>query len=88
MKLSKRTKAISWGLCVAAVLTGGWVWISHSGDRGQPMLLPGEPPSDILFEEVKTDVCIFLITGVLTTLFVYYRPSKSEDLCSRPGLKS
>lgn len=78
MRLSKRTLALVWALSVAVVSTGGWFWLTHSGDPGKPLVLPGQSPTVLLLEEVRTCLFIFFGTGVPTALIVYWRPGKRE----------
>jgi hypothetical protein len=76
MTLSKRTLAVVWGLGVAIFFTGGWFLVTHLGERGKPMLMPGQSESVVVFAEIKTCLVIFFGTGVPTALLVYWRPRK------------
>jgi hypothetical protein len=79
MTLSRRTKAVIWGLSVGALFTGGWFWLSHSGEQGEPMLMPGQFRSTVMFEELKTGALIYICTAVPVALLVAFRPSTRED---------
>lgn len=78
MRLSKRTLSVVWALAVAIFFTGGWLLLTHSGERGKPMLMPGQSESVVVFEEIKTCLFIFFGTGVPTALLVYWRPHKRD----------
>ena len=80
MRLSKRTKALIWGLSVGALFTGGWFWLSHSGEQGEPMLLPGQSHNTIVYEDLKIAALIFVSTALPVALLVAFRPSSREDL--------
>jgi hypothetical protein len=79
MRLSRRTKAVIWGLSAGILFTGGWFWLSHSGEQGEPMLMPGQDRSIIVFENLKTGAWIFLCTCVPVALLVAFRPSSSDE---------
>jgi len=80
MKLSRRMKAVVWGLIAGALFVGGWYMLSHIGDRGEPMLMPGQSRSTVVFSEVTTGVEIFFGTGIPVALLIYFWLSKREDL--------
>ena len=79
MTLSKRRKAVIWGLIVGVLSTGGWFWTSHSDGRREPMLMPGESRDRVVMGEVTTGALIFLCTAVPVALLVAFRPIAGDD---------
>lgn len=80
MQLSKRLKGILWGSGVGAVGVGLWCASVASDPGGEPMLIPPQTRSTVVFAEVRTCVLIFLATGVPVGLIVALRPtSRKKD---------
>jgi hypothetical protein len=65
-------------MLAGGLFTGCWYLILHSGEKGEPMLMPGQSQSIKVVEQVKTGAAIFLCTSVAVALLAFYRPSSKE----------
>ena len=78
MKLSKRLKAVLWGCGVGAAAVGVWCASVYSEPRGEPMLIPPQTRSTVVFAEVRTCVYIFLGAGLPVGLILALRPDSQK----------
>jgi hypothetical protein len=78
VKLSRGSKALIWGFCAGALFTGGWFWLSHSDEQGEPMLMPGQDRSIVVAENLKMATLIFICSAVPAALLITFRPRKDS----------
>jgi hypothetical protein len=63
MTFSHPIRGLICGVVVGIIFGGLWFAFAYS-DIDKVMLLPGEPRSNVIFEDVKTSLLIFIFTAL------------------------
>jgi hypothetical protein len=75
MKLTRKTKALIWGIGVGGLVGGIWFRISYD-PKAHYMLLPGESPYGPMFSALRSAFLVFFVFGTAAALLIGFRPER------------